>query len=110
MSSNSLALMPVPKYETWYMEGTLIPNYHYMLIKDDYSDLEERMEYYINHADEALEIIRNAHRYIEQFKIKQREDLISLLVPEKYFYKTSRKKISENLKLLLSSENQMKVS
>ena len=110
MSSNSLAVMPVPKYETWYMEGTLIPNYHYMLIKDDYSDLEERMEYYINHADEALEIIRNAHLYIEQFKIKQREDLISLLVLEKYFYKTSRKKISENLKLLLSSENQMKVS
>ena len=37
MSSNSLAVMPRPKYETWFMEGTLIPNYHYVLINDDYS-------------------------------------------------------------------------
>ena len=69
MSSQSLAVMPVPKYETWFMEGTLIPNYHYVLIKDDYSDLEERMEYYIKHTDEAREIIKNAHHFIEQFKI-----------------------------------------
>jgi len=102
MSSQSLAVMPVPKYETWFMEGTLIPNYHYMLIKDDYSDLEERMEYYIKHTDEALEIIKNAHHYIEQFKIKKREDLISLLVLEKYFYKTGQKKISDNLNFIFS--------
>jgi len=102
MSSQSLAVMPVPKYETWFMEGTLIPNYHYMLIKDDYSDLEERMEYYIKHTDEALEIIKNAHHYTEQFKIKKREDLISLLVLEKYFYKTDQKKISDNLKFIFS--------
>jgi hypothetical protein len=101
MSSQSLAVMPVPKYETWYMEGTLIPDYHYVLIKDDYSDLEERMEYYISHTDEALGIIRNAHLYVDQFKIKQREDLISLLVLEKYFYRTNQKEIGENLKLLL---------
>jgi hypothetical protein len=101
MSSQSLAVMPVPKYETWYMEGTLIPDYHYMLIKDDYSDLEERMEYYITHTDKALEIIRNAHQYVDQFKIKQREDLISLLVLDKYFYRTNQKEISECLKLLL---------
>jgi hypothetical protein len=102
MSSQSLAVMPVPKYETWFMEGTLIPNYHYVLIKDDYSDLEERMEYYIKHTDEAREIINNAHHYIEQFKIKKREDLISLLVLEKYFYKTGQKKISDNLKFIFS--------
>ena len=102
MSSQSLAVMPVPKYETWFMEGTLIPNYHYMLIKDDYSDLEERMEYYIKHTDEAREIIKNAHHFIEQFKIKKREDLISLLVLEKYFYKTGQKKISDNLKFIFS--------
>ncbi|MGZ8190531.1 MAG: glycosyl transferase family 90, partial [Methylococcaceae bacterium] len=37
MSSNSVAVMPRPKYETWFMEGTLIPNVHYIEIKDDYS-------------------------------------------------------------------------
>ncbi len=90
MSSNSLAVMTKPIYETWFMEGTLVPNYHYVLIKDDYSDLEERLNYYNNHTNEALEIIKNAHIYIEQFKNKKREDLISLLVLKKYFEKTGQ--------------------
>lgn len=90
MSSNSLAVMPKPKFETWFMEENLIPNHHYVLIKDDYSDLEERMNHYINHPQEAQQIIDNAHAYIDQFKNKEREDLISLLVLEKYFYKTGQ--------------------
>jgi hypothetical protein len=90
MSSNSLAVMPKPKYETWFMEGALIPDYHYVLIKDDYSDLEERLSYYINNQAKALEIIRNAHEYVAQFMDKRREDLISLLVLDKYFKKTGQ--------------------
>lgn len=90
MSSNSLAVMPLPKYETWFMEGTLIPNYHYVLIKDDYSDLEERMNYYIEHPDEAQKIIENAHQYIKQFKNRKRENLISLMVLRKYFEQTGQ--------------------
>jgi Arabidopsis thaliana protein of unknown function (DUF821). len=91
MSSNSLAVMPKPKFETWFMEGTLIPDYHYVLIKDDYSDLEERMRYYIEHQDEALRIIENAHQYIRQFQNKRQENLISLLVLKKYFEMTNQK-------------------
>ena len=91
MSSNSIAVMPKPKYETWFMEGTLIPNHHYILIRDDYSDLEERLNYYIEHTDEALQIIANAHVYVEQFKDKKQEDLISLCVLTKYFEKTGQK-------------------
>ncbi len=90
MSSNSLAVMPKPKYETWFMEGSLIPNYHYMLIKDDYSDLEERMNYYVEHPDEANKIIDNAHRYVDQFRNKDQEDLLNLLVLKKYFEKTGQ--------------------
>ena len=40
----------------------------YIEIKDDYSDLEEKLEYYIKHTDEALEIIHNAHKFIDEFK------------------------------------------
>jgi len=94
MSSNSLAVMPKPVYETWFMEGTLIPDYHYVMIKDDYSDLEERLNYYINNTDKALKIIENAHHYINQFKNKKQEDLISLLVLQKYFEKTGQIVIS----------------
>ena len=90
MSSNSVAVMPKPKYETWFMEGTLIPNYHYILIKDDYSDLEEKINYYVEHTDEALKIIQNAHEYIKPFKNKKQEDIISFLVLQKYFQKTGQ--------------------
>lgn len=106
MSSQSLAVMPLPKFETWFMEGTLIPDYHYVLIRDDYSDLEERMNYYINHQDEALKIIENAHKYIGQFRNKKREDLLSLLVLEKYFNMTNQKIISENLKSIFFETRQ----
>ena len=41
MSSNSVAVMPKPKFESWFMEGKLIPDHHYIQIKEDYSDLEE---------------------------------------------------------------------
>ncbi|GHT47733.1 hypothetical protein AGMMS49936_09080 [Endomicrobiia bacterium] len=57
MSSNSLAVMPRPKYETWFMEGRLMPNYHYVEIKSDYSNLEEQLNYYIKHTNKALKII-----------------------------------------------------
>lgn len=58
MSSNSLAVMPKPTCETWFMEGRLIPNYHYVEVKPDFSDLEERMKYYIEHEEEAEAIIK----------------------------------------------------
>lgn len=90
MSSNSLAVMPRPTCETWFMEGTLIPNYHYVEIKSDFSDLEERMNYYIAHQDEAEAIIKHAHEYVAQFKDKDRENLISLLVLDKYFKVTGQ--------------------
>ncbi len=90
MSSNSIAVMPPPTYETWFMEGKLIPNYHYIAIKPDFSDLEERLNYYINHPNEAQNIIDNANRYVDQFRNKKREHLISLLVLNKYFKNTAQ--------------------
>jgi hypothetical protein len=96
MSSNSLAVMPAPKFESWFMEGTLIPNYHYVQIKDDYSDLEERLTYYIQHTEEANEIIRNANAYANQFRDKRREDLLCLLVLQKYFSKTGQIQVKDD--------------
>lgn len=90
MSSNSLALMPKPKYETWFMEGQLIPNVHYVEIRDDYADVEEKIRYYAEHVDEAETIIRNAHEFVDRFRNAEREDIISLLVLKKYFEKTGQ--------------------
>jgi len=90
MSSNSIAVMPKPKYETWFMEGTLIPNHHYILLNDDYSDAEEKINHYITHPKEAEAIVQNANAFVKQFLNKQQEDLISLLVLQKYFYYTGQ--------------------
>ncbi len=85
MSSNSLCVMPKPKYETWFMEGKLQANVHYIEVNEDFSDAEEKIQYYMKHEDEALKIINNANNYINQFQNFKREKLISLLVMDKYF-------------------------
>lgn len=85
MNSNSLCFMRKPQVETWFMEGALIPNYHYVLLNDDYSDLLDKINYYNDNPEQAKEIIKNANEYINQFKDKNLEDLISLMVMKKYF-------------------------
>jgi len=85
MSSNSLVLMSKPKYETWFMEGMLVENFHYVLLKNDYSDMEEKMNYYLENITEAKSIIKNANEFTEQFKNKKHEDIISYIVLKKYF-------------------------
>ena len=84
MSSNSIAVMPRPTCETWFMEGRLVPGYHYIEIKDDLSDLEDRLRYYTLHLEKAQEIIDHAHEIVAQFMDEEREQIISLLVMEKY--------------------------
>lgn len=85
MSSNSVCVMSKPKYETWFMEGLLQPGVHYVECKDDYSDLPDKIEYYLNHQEAALEIVKNANKWTQQFNDKKKERLISLLVAQKYF-------------------------
>lgn len=86
MSSNSIAVMTRPTCETWFMEGTLQAGVHYIEVKEDFSDLEEKIHYYIAHPDEAQTIIDNAHRHVEQFRAHpRRERLIQLLVMKRYF-------------------------
>jgi len=90
MSSNSLCFMPKPRFETWYMEGELIPNFHYVLIEDDYSDVEEKMNFYSENTDKAEEILINAKRWTDQFKDKKLEKLVSILVMNSYFKRTKQ--------------------
>lgn len=88
MSTNCIAVMPRPTCESWFMEGTLIPDYHYIEIKPDFSDVEERIAYYEQHPDETRQIIEHAHDYVRQFRDKERERIIAYLVVRKYFEKT----------------------
>jgi hypothetical protein len=86
MSSNSLCFMTKPKFETWFMEGELIPNFHYVLIDDDYSNIEEKILYYIANPEEAEFIIKNANNYTCQFRDEKSEDWLNLKVLKRYFF------------------------
>ena len=73
MSSNSVCIMPRPKFETWFKEqGMLIPNYHYILIKNDFSDIEEIFNTYKHNKDFCNQIIKNANEYVSNIYIFRR--------------------------------------
>lgn len=91
MSSNSIAVSPPMRYETWFMEGTLIPDYHYIEVRPDFSDLIEKLKYYLAHPQEAEVIIEHAHEYVAQFKNRRLELVAQLVVAQKYFKKTVSK-------------------
>ena len=85
MASNMLVMSPALRFETWFMEGRLEPGKHFVLLKDDFSDLEEKVEYYATHPEDAEEIIHNAHAWIDLFTDPLKESIIATRVLEKYF-------------------------
>ncbi|ULO01260.1 hypothetical protein AVANS_0627 [Campylobacter sp. RM5004] len=93
MSSNSIAITPRLKYETWFMEGRLIPNEHFLLIKDDFSDIFDVMDNALSNNDLVKNIIRNQNEYIKQFLDFKTEELIGILVLAKYFYFSNQLKL-----------------
>lgn len=90
MSSRSAAVMPKPTCETWFMEGRLEGGVHYVEIRPDFADLEEKMDYYSSHLGELRTIVDNANRYVSQFRDWRRERYIALLVMQKYFKMTNQ--------------------
>ena len=90
MSSNSVAVMPRPRFETWFMEGMLRPDYHYIEVADDYHDLEEKLHYYIAHPEAAEAIISHAHDYIRTFLDKRQEAAVQWLTAQRYFERTGQ--------------------
>ena len=85
LNSNSLVLMPRPRITSWLMETTLIPEYHYILLKDDFSDLYEKYEWCEKNQEKCKEIIKNANRFMSQFANKENEIELEKEVINKYF-------------------------
>ena len=84
LNSNSLVFMPKPTCVTWLMEDQLIPNYHYILIKPDFSNLLERFEWCEAHPETCLGMIRNANDFMQKFKDEHIEDCIEQQVLTTY--------------------------
>jgi hypothetical protein len=90
LNSNSLVLMAKPRITSWLMETTLIPNYHYVLLKDDFSDLLEKVIWCNNHPNECKQIVKNANIFMSQFANNRLEEKIEEAVINKYFQQTNQ--------------------
>ena len=85
LNSNSVVFMAKPRVTSWLMETTLIPNKHYILLKDDFSDLYEKLEWCNNNQDKCIEIIKNANAFMQQFANNALEEKLEMDVLNKYF-------------------------
>ncbi|MDU7692830.1 MAG: glycosyl transferase family 90 [Helicobacter sp.] len=93
LSTNSIALMPRPDFESWFMEGKLIPNVHYLQIRSDFSDVIDKITSLS--LSDARAIIAAAKAHAAQFSDQENELLIGLLVLRKFFYKTDQMQVSK---------------
>ena len=87
LASNSLVLMAKPYAFSWLMEDMLIPNYHYILLKDDFSDLREKVDWCNEHPTEVKQIIKNANEYMKMFSNIKEQEYIEKEVLHLYFEK-----------------------
>ena len=85
LNSNSLVLMAKPTKFSWLMEDNLVPNVHYVLLKDDFSDLEEKFKWCKNNPNKCKEIISNANNYMKKFKNKKQEEQLEKRILNAYF-------------------------
>ena len=93
--SNSLCFMKKPKHESWFMENSLIPDFHYVLIDDSFDNVTEKIQYYLDNPNDAEKIISNMRTFYSKFENKSNEVLISLLVALKYFHLSEQLSIED---------------
>jgi len=84
MYSNSVVIMPKPKIASWFMEDTLIPDYHYIEVKSDFSDLEEKFTWCCKNLDKCEKITKNAKLYVGQFLNEDKEKEIEKKIIDIY--------------------------
>jgi len=82
--SNSVLFMPKPCIESWIMESHLEPFIHYIPVTDNFSDIEEKMNWCNQNQKECLKIIQNSKDYIKLFLNEKNENKIMKEVLKKY--------------------------
>jgi hypothetical protein len=82
--SNSVPVLPTCFVETWKCETKLIPYIHYIPLKNDFSDLDEQIEWGLKNIDKCEEIAYMSKMYILQFFDKKKEQKIIRDVVEVY--------------------------
>lgn len=76
LASNSVPLMPVPRFHSWVCEKFLEPGKHFVEVKPDFSDLPEKLEWCKSHDEECKRIAFEGTQYMLQFSNRHVEDYI----------------------------------
>lgn len=72
LASNSVVFMAKPRTVSFAMEDLLVPFYHYVPVNDDYTNLEEMLEWAIKHDDEAKKIAEQSTQYMNDLWISEK--------------------------------------
>ena len=63
--SNSVVFMVPPTKVSWAMEDKLVPFVHYIPLYQNYSNLQQQLEWAIDHDDEVYKIVLQSRHYME---------------------------------------------
>lgn len=85
LNSNSIVFMARPKITSWLMETLLVQNFHYIQLKDDFTDLYEKYIWCENNPEKCKNIIKNANNFMSMFSDIEQEDKLEQQVINKYF-------------------------
>ncbi|MAE87358.1 MAG: hypothetical protein CMB80_31785, partial [Flammeovirgaceae bacterium] len=82
--SNSVPIMPKPKWTSWTMETKLEPNVHYLELNDDLSNLDELLAWASKNDKECQQIALNGKSYAAQFLDRDYDTRLRLRLLEEY--------------------------
>ena len=80
MASNSVPIMPKPRYHSWLCEAFLEPGVHYVEVKRDFSDMLEKIEWCKQNDATCKQIADNGKKFMLQFMNPMQEQYIELQI------------------------------
>lgn len=82
--SNSVPVMPAPRYESWLLESRLRPMVHYVPVHPDFSDLPKVVAWCRANPAKVSEIARNGKAYMRAFADEKTELALERRVLRRY--------------------------
>jgi len=84
LTSNSVPFCPPFTIQSWILEDQLIPWTHYIPVRADFADMEERIEWAIHHPDACRRIAEAGQEYMNPFLDIREEDRIMTELLRRY--------------------------
>lgn len=67
LASNSVPVMPPPRYESWLLESQLQPWVHYVPVRPDFTDLGDALEWCRANPDACERMAKQGREYVTPF-------------------------------------------